>query len=368
MTPIKILYFIDGLRNGGKERQIIALLKAFSKNKNYKLSLVLMNKEVYFKEVFDLNLNIHFIIRKYRWDLSVFSQFIKLCRDINPDIIHVWDSMTSIYVIPAVLLQKIKFVNGSIRHSASPRFLSKFWWITHLTYPFSFRVVSNSLAGLYAHNKKPDTKYRCIVNGFDTSRINETKPAKDVRKVFKIKTPRVIGMVANFEDRKDYLSFIKAAEQILEERKDVSFLAIGEGKNFTRIKDMIQKKHCNFILMPGRQVDVESIINIFDIGLLINNISGHGEGISNAITEYMALGKPVIATDSGGNKEIVLNGKTGFIIPPFDVNILVEKIQLLLDNEQLFYEMGIKGKERIQSEFSLKKFISAYIKFYEEIK
>ena len=362
----KIIYFIDGMRNGGKERQLMTLLKSLSKNKNFLLTLVLMNKDVHFKEIFDFDINIFFIIRKYRWDLSVFSQFNKLCKNTKADIVHVWDSMTSVYVMPAVLLQKTKFINGSIRHSARPRFLSKFWWVTHLTYPFSHRVVSNSLAGLFAHNKKPDDKYRCIVNGFDTNRICKLKPEHEIRKKFNITTSKIVGMVANFEERKDYTSFIEVAKRILGKRDDVTFLAIGEGKNFLSIMEMIQEKHQERILLPGRQKDVESIINVFDIGLLINNVSGHGEGISNSIMEYMVLSKPVIATDSGGNKEIVLNEETGFIIEPFDVGILVEKIQLLLDDKNLLIEMGRKSKERILSEFSHEKFITAYLNLYKE--
>ncbi len=367
MKPIKILYYIDGLRNGGKERQLMVLLKALANNNDYKLAIIIMNKDVYFKEVFDLDIDVNFIVRNSRFDLSVFSKFNKFCKNFNPDIIHSWDSLTSTYAIPTVLFRRIKFINGSIRHSARPRFLSKFWWITHLTYTFSHRVVSNSRAGLFAHNKNPDNKYRCIVNGFNADRINELKSEKEIREHFNIKTSRVIGMVANFEDRKDYSSFIEVAEQILKKRNDVSFIAIGEGKNFLLIKEMIHEKYCKHILLLGRQMDVESIINVFDIGLLINNIHGHGEGISNSIMEYMALGKPVIATDSGGNKEIVLNKKTGFIIEPFNVELLVRHIDILLENKKKAKEMGRLGKMRIKNEFSLKKMKENYINLYNEL-
>lgn len=364
---MKILFFIDGLRSGGKERQLLTLLKILSHHPHIEITVAVMNKKIYFKEIFDLDIDIHYIIRKYRWDLSIFLQFNKLCKDITPDIIHVWDSMTSVYAIPAVLLRKTKFVNGSIRHSASPRFLSKFWWVTHLTYPFSDRVVSNSLAGLFAHKKKPDRKYRCIVNGFNTNRISELKSENEIRKLFKIMTSRVVGMVANFEDRKDYLSFVKAAELILSKREDVSFLAIGDGKNHSKIKKMIHEKYSDRILLPGHQKDVKSIINVFDIGVLVNNTNGHAEGISNSIMEYMALGKPVIATDSGGSKEIVLEEETGFIIEPFNIEHLVNCINILLESKNKAEGMGLLGKKRIEEEFSLKRMEETYINMYNEL-
>ena len=88
-------------------------------------------------------------------------------------------------------------------------------------------------------------------------------------------------------------------------------LAIGE--NLKSFESMIPIEFKDKIIFTGKQKHVESIINIFDIGVLC---SCYGEGISNTIMEYMALGKPVIATDCGGNKEIVVHNVTGFLIEP----------------------------------------------------
>ena len=57
--------------------------------------------------------------------------------------------------------------------------------------------------------------------------------------------------------------------------------------------------------MPGKQKRVLNIVNIFDIGILATQQEIHGEGISNAVMEYMALQKPIIVTDCGGNRELV---------------------------------------------------------------
>jgi glycosyltransferase involved in cell wall biosynthesis len=361
---MKILYFIDGLRAGGKERQLMELLKNLAQKEEFQLDVAVMNEDVHYKEIFDLDIEVHYLLRRSRRDLSVFYKLYKLSRILRPHIIHAWDSLTAVHAVPAARLLGIKFVNGFIRHAARPRPFSKFWAVSKLSTMLSHRTVSNSMAGLEAHHLKPSKKNRCIVNGFNLERISGISTPEETRKRFAVSTPYVVGMVANFEDRKDYNSFLKAAERILEQRDDVSFIAVGDGKNFEKTKKQVNEKHKDRIKLVGNQTDVESIINIFNIGLLINNISGHAEGTSNSIMEYMALEKPVIATNSGGSKELVQHDKTGFIIRPSDVDELTARIRQLLDNKEQAEDMGLSGKQRIDTDFSIDRMVNTYIELY----
>ena len=99
----------------------------------------------------------------------------------------------------------------------------------------------------------------------------------------------------------------------------------------------------------------------------MTNTRTNGEGISNAIMEYMALGKPVIATDSGGTGELVVNNITGFLVQDNDVAELEKKIDLLLDDERIARDMGVAGQLRIKEEFNLEKMTSSYISLYNRI-
>lgn len=365
---MKILHLIDGLRSGGKERQMVALTKQLLQEEEFEVAVGVMNRDIYYTEILDLGIDIHYLVRKSKRDLSLIGKIDKLCKHWQPDVVHVWDSLTSIYALWAVRRRGIKWINGSIRHSAVPRFPSKFWLISKLAFSMAHRVVSNSLAGLHAHGKEPGTKYRNIPNGFNTARIEKLVPPEEVKERFDISTPYSAVMVAAFEDRKDYETFIRAARRVIAQRDDVTFLGIGNGKNFETVKSILQPGDTDRIKLPGRQRDVESIVNAADVALLINNTLGHGEGTSNAILEYMALGKPVIATDSGGNKELVSDGETGFIIDSFIVDALVEKVTLLLDHPEQAREMGLKGKKRLETEFSFNKMVGRYIGLYNELK
>jgi glycosyltransferase involved in cell wall biosynthesis len=174
-------------------------------------------------------------------------------------------------------------------------------------------------------------------------------------------------MVANFTIFKDYKSYLAAAESILTRRNDVTFLAIGEGENLQKHKTLIKENFKNKIIFTHRQSNIESIINTFSIGVLSTNVNVCSEGISNSIMEYMALGKPVVATNCGGTPELVVDGKTGFLIPPRDPASLSRRILQLLDDPDLAMKMGNEGKKRLQKEFNLEKMTDAYVDLYHKI-
>ena len=72
---MKILFFTDNLSAGGKERRLTELLKALKFKQDFEYELVTMNSYVYYQEILDLGIKIHYIIRKSKYDLSVFSRF-----------------------------------------------------------------------------------------------------------------------------------------------------------------------------------------------------------------------------------------------------------------------------------------------------
>jgi glycosyltransferase involved in cell wall biosynthesis len=81
--------------------------------------------------------------------------------------------------------------------------------------------------------------------------------------------------------------------------------------------------------------------------------------------EYMALAKPVIASDSGGNSEIIEDKVNGFLVKPKELDGLVEMITNLLDNPKIAREMGRAGKFRIEKKFNIEKMINNYIDLYK---
>jgi len=361
---MKILFFTDNLSAGGKERRLTELLKALRIKQDIEFELVTMSNDIHYKEILDLGINIHYIIRKSKNDSSVFSRFYKLCRNYRPDIVHCWDSMTAVYLVPACRLLNIKLINGMVFDAPfKQNLLNKYWLRAKLTFPFSDIVVANSKAGLLAY-KAPENKSVVIYNGFDFARTENLISKDIVKKQLSSDSNYIIGMVASFSQKyKDYPTYFKAAQLLLRDRNDITFLAIGNGTDSVESMNLINKEYISHFRMLGKKSGIESYVNAMDICVL----STFTEGISNSILEYMASGKPVIATTGGGTNEIVEDKKTGFLIGPSNPTELAEKMGILLNNLQLRESMGIAGKERILNYFSIDLMINKYIDLYREL-
>jgi glycosyltransferase involved in cell wall biosynthesis len=90
------------------------------------------------------------------------------------------------------------------------------------------------------------------------------------------------------------------------------------------------------------------------------------EGLSMAILEAMIAGKPVVATQVGGNPELVLHGETGFLVPPRDSQALASSLVTLLTNRQQAAQFAEKGKCRAEGQFSLRTMVCAYQSLYDK--
>jgi len=358
---LKILHIIHGLNSGGAERQLVELLKGLVKKDNIKVGVVIFSDVIDYEYIFNLDVDIHILKRKCKKDFTIFSKLYKICKIFKPDIIHGWELMSSVYSMPIAKLIGAKFINGIIR-DAPPEFSlfkSRFFLLTKMTLFFSDFNISNSYAGLRSYNLS-GLKSNCIHNGFDFNRLKNINNAENIRKQHNIKTKNTVGMVARFDKRKDYATYIESAINILQKRNDVTFLAIGDGETLHNCKNLVPDKYKEYIRFLGKQNDVESLINIFDIGVLLS----FEEGIANSIMEYMALEKPVIATKHKGNEEIVIENRTGYLIRREDIKDLSEKIEYLLDNKVTATAIGRAGRERLEKEFNLEKMTEAYINLY----
>lgn len=362
----KILTIIDSFHAGGKERRLLELLKGLAARKVH-CELIVMSKVVNYPELYTLDIKIHFVERKSRLDLTVLPQLYNIIKDAKPAVIQSWSSMTSVYVFAIARWLGIPFVNAIIAdapHHVRP--FSQPWLRRKLTFPFSDAIVSNSAAGVASY-RAPKKKSHVMYNGFDFNRIKTIVPAETIRKQLDIQTPKVVGMVGKFQARKDYPTYFQAALQLISERPDVTFLAVGDGELLESCQQLVAGQDQGRIIFTGRREDVESVVNLFNVGVLATNHRVHGEGISNALMEYMVLGKPVVATQGGGTAELVLNDEVGYVVPPADASALATAIRSLLDDDKLAQRLGDAGKKRIYEYFNLDRMTEEYIALYRQL-
>ena len=363
---MRITFFIDTLRVGGKERQLVELLKGLCGLEGIVCEVILTDRDVFYTGLFDIDVKVHFIKNRFPKDPMVIKALYDICSLSRSDIIHAWGYPMVLYAWPVAKLIGAKIINGAIRNAAPIKPFSELWWYLKLTIPISDMVIANSQAGLRLFRNSKSHKFRCIPNGVSSEHIVET-PLRNVKNELRIGSSKVVGMVANFADRKDYETPIRAVLELLQRGMDVVFIAVGDGMGLNKAKSLVSDEHRKRFFFLGRQKDVRRYVEIFDIGVLSTNAKVHAEGMSNTIMEYMVMEKPVIATDSGGNRELVNDGRTGYLVPPFSSCDMVDKMAKLLNNKELRLSMGQQGKQRIIEEFSTEKMIGQYFELYQSL-
>jgi glycosyltransferase involved in cell wall biosynthesis len=364
---MRVVQFIDSLRSGGKERQLVELLKGLVATPGIECELIIMSENIHYTYLDQLGVPIHPLLRKSKRDPTIFFKLYQLLKTIQPEILHSWSSMCSVYAVPAVKVLDIIFVNGFLRNAPPVMKMGERDWLrSKITFPFSDAIVANSKAGISAYCP-PAQKSHYIYNGFDKDRITCLKKPDAVREEYQITTKFVVAMVASFSDNKDFQTFVNAAQKVIEQRKDVTFLAVGSGEHHAACVKSVPECYKNLIKFPGKVKDVESLIQIMDIGVLCSNANVHGEGISNTIMEYMAFAKPVVATACGGNFELILDGETGYLVPNSSASELTARLLFLLDNENLMQIYGERGALRLHKKFSLKRLTQEHIFLYERL-
>ncbi len=143
-------------------------------------------------------------------------------------------------------------------------------------------------------------------------------------------------------------------------------MVLSDGPTQKHFENFCRENHlCDFVRFAGYVEDVENYLPFMDVFCMVPN---KNEGLSNSILEAMATGKPVIATDIGGNVEVVAHNETGFIIPPDNFAALVEFILKLHSDTKMRLLMGQKARKRAEEEaFSLSAMIKKHEDLYEEV-
>lgn len=117
------------------------------------------------------------------------------------------------------------------------------------------------------------------------------------------------------------------------------------------------------IVFTGLREDPWPIVQACDIGLLCSET----EGLSNALIEYCAAGKPTVCTGAGGNGEVVIDGTSGFIFPTGDVRYAADRVLRLLRDPALSAAMGLNGRRRINEQFSIERMIDRHLDLYQAV-
>jgi glycosyltransferase involved in cell wall biosynthesis len=177
----------------------------------------------------------------------------------------------------------------------------------------------------------------------------------------------VIGYVGRINSEKDLETWLHAASVVARKCPQARFVIVGDGRDgatgagLQRLASQLGIGRQ--VLFPGYRSDLQSVYSAFDVFML----SSRREGLPNSLLEAMAMGLPVVTTDVAGAKELVADGRTGFVLPQGDANGLGRALLALIDDGQLLRQMGEEGRKRVEQEFSFANRMRLIEDFYAEV-
>jgi glycosyltransferase involved in cell wall biosynthesis len=231
------------------------------------------------------------------------------------------------------------------------------------------RVVANSEVVRRQLLKRgvPAAKVKTIYNGIDLERVNTGLDLNEARARYGLphEGKRFITIIANVNHPvKDHPTFLRAAQRVRAVMPDAAFIVAGEGsllENYRALAAQLGIGDAVFFI--GRCEHVGDLLSISDVCVL----SSQAEGFSNSILEYMAAGRPVVATDVGGVREAVVDGKTGYIVPANDDEEMASRIIALLNAPDRARRMGELGRRVVEEKFSCGAQLARTEALYKEL-
>ncbi len=352
-NPVKVLHVISDLRRGGRERQLAIL--ASNSNRYFENNiLAFYEKPNGFQEEYKLN-----IIYSKSGRLKRFLDIRKQIKENKIDIIHAWGNSETLYSLLAAKLTDIPLINGSIRHGIrknnfSQRFRS-------FVLKLSKYIIANSQAGLSANGiKKNEQRHFVIYNGIEEkffTCFNKEK-RENFNSEHNLSSDSIVFIsIANLVPYKDYKTVINSLS-VLKNELSFHYNIIGKGPLLNEIKNLIKKYQLeDKITIHSEKPDISGLLSISDI--MIH--SSLGEGCSNAILEASASGLIVVASNTGGTKEIV--NKWNLLFEYKNGNDLMQKIKTAVKMKNS--DSAIR--EKIQSETKKRFSVESFIRNYNEV-
>jgi len=210
----------------------------------------------------------------------------------------------------------------------------------------------------------PASRVKVLYNGVDVLPQCTSAEAVECREELGLPDDhQIVGVVGNLYPVKGHQYLIEGIPSILAKCPNTSFVFAGRGELDAELKAQVHRLGVEKnVLFLGLRQDIPRILAMIDVFVL----PSLSEGLSMAILEAMISGKPVVATQVGGNPELVLNGETGALVPPRDSHALASSVVNLLADRRQAAEFAEKGKRRAEGQFSLRTMVCAYQSLYEE--
>ncbi len=362
---IRLLYVVGNFVTGGAERHLLEMWRRIDRSRFDVRIACLERRGAFTPQVEALGLPITDLGVGRLYDLTGLRgllRLVSLIRDFRPDIVHGYLFSPNFFAaiagrlcgVPVVIVAK-RNVDAfeSARQIAVQRFAHR--WATHVT------AVSEAAADSSVALGVERARITVIENGVDVDRFGGQTAARPAD-LPQDPVP-LIGSVGCLAARKDYGTLLEALAIVKRGGRAFRAVIAGDGPE----RDALEARRAALALdelsLLGERTDVDQLLPAFDLFVL----SSREEGIPNALLEAMAAGRPCVVTDVGGNREVLADGRTGWLVPPQDPAALAAALAAVLADPAEAARRGAAARAEMIAERSVDAMVRRHEAYYRRV-
>ncbi|MEW6269388.1 MAG: glycosyltransferase [Thermodesulfobacteriota bacterium] len=366
MSRLRILFVIDELDIGGTEQQILEIVRRIDRDR-FDPYVCCFRHGRKAQEIEALGVPVLHEPKRLKADPGLVLRLANLMRRERFDIVQTYLWTANTWARVAAHLAGVRWLVASERNvdiweEAYKRLIGR------LLARSTDRIIANSEAVreyLLGRGGLAPDKVVTIYNGVDFDRFRTPCDPRARRRELGIGDDVVLaGCVARVEPAKDHATLLQALALIGSRVPKLHLAIVGDGSEQARMQRMARELGIgDRVHFTGFRTDAAEWLQTVDISVL----SSVKEGLSNTVLESMAAGKPVVATDVGGNAEVVVESETGFLVPPRRPAELGAALARLASSRELTATMGAAGRRRADGVFSVRSMVERTERLYLDL-
>lgn len=371
-----VAHIIYALSTGGLENGLVNIINRSPPERYRHVVICLTSADEFAQRITANDVSVIQLHKRPGYDLRCYRQLRRTLRALRPDIIHSRNMAALESQLCSVGLGHVKRVHGE--HGREINDLDGSNWKYLLFRRFMrlfvhrYIAVSKDLKNwlIESVGVRPD-RVNHIYNGVDHQRFapGNVKPSSLLPASWQHLDGIVVaGTVGRLTPVKDQQLLLRAVAQLRIEQPVIAdrlrLLIIGDGPLLSMLTQLVEELALQDVVwLAGDREDVPALLRVMDIFAL----PSLGEGISNTVLEAMASGLPVIATEVGGNVELVENGYNGILFPVGDSRSLSAALVSLAKDSTERARLGANARLRVSQNFDWNRTVSAYLRVYDEL-